>query len=60
MPPQSTVQLWLPQYGFLRVLEVSLKGEDVRVAGGSGKRWITYGSSITQCRQADGPMPATG
>ena len=58
MPPQSTVQLWLPQYGFLRVLEVSLKGEDVHVAGGSGKRWITYGSSITQCRQADGPSEA--
>ncbi|SEJ25392.1 Lysophospholipase L1 [Arthrobacter sp. yr096] len=58
MPPHSTVQLWLPQYGALRVLEVSLKGEDVAVATETGKRWIAYGSSITQCRQADGPSEA--
>ncbi|WP_159707326.1 GDSL-type esterase/lipase family protein [Arthrobacter sp. 18067] len=58
LPPRSTVQLWLPQYGFLRVLEVSLKGEDVEVAAETGKRWIAYGSSITQCRQADGPSEA--
>jgi hypothetical protein len=58
MPPQSTVQLWLPQYGFLRVLEVSLKGEGVSTAAAEGKRWIAYGSSITQCRQADGPSEA--
>jgi len=58
MPPHSKVQLWLPHYGFLKVLEVSLKGEDVQVAAEAGKRWITYGSSITQCRTADGPSEA--
>ncbi|GAA3277522.1 hypothetical protein AAU01_24960 [Paenarthrobacter aurescens] len=58
IPPHSRVQVWLPHYGFLRVLEVSLKGEDVTVPVPTGKRWITYGSSITQCRTAHGPSEA--
>ncbi|WP_405475393.1 SGNH/GDSL hydrolase family protein [Paenarthrobacter ilicis] len=54
----STVQVWLPQYGFLRVLEISLRGPGVATAPAGGKRWVAYGSSITQCRQADGPSEA--
>ena len=58
MPPHSRVQVWLPHYGFLRVLEVSVKGQDVKVAAETGKRWVAYGSSITQCRTAHGPSEA--
>lgn len=54
----SSVQLWLPQFGQLLVLEASLKGEDVTAVSESGKRWLTYGSSITHCQQADGPSEA--
>jgi lysophospholipase L1-like esterase len=51
----STIQLWLPQFGRLRVLEASLAGPDVRAVAETGRRWLAYGSSITHCQQADGP-----
>lgn len=53
--PGALVQLWLPQFGALRILEASLKGDDVQSVTAPGKRWVTYGSSLTHCQQADGP-----
>lgn len=53
--PGTSVQLWLPQFGTVRIREASLQGEGVESATGSGKRWLTYGSSLTHCQQADGP-----
>lgn len=55
LQPRTLVRLWLPQFGALRILEASLKGEDVQSVTESGKRWVTYGSSLTHCQQADGP-----
>jgi hypothetical protein len=55
-PGEKRIELWLPQYGEfrLRLLQIDdnavvRKFEDTR------PRWITYGSSITQCRTAESP-----
>lgn len=50
------MELWLPQ-------SCSVEVRDLRVAGGSrvdasppaARRWLHYGSSISQCNEADGP-----
>ena len=50
------LELWLPQFGtfHLRALELS-DGATVIPFQDSRPRWITYGSSITQCRGAATP-----
>jgi hypothetical protein len=50
------VELWLPQFGEfqLRTLELEL-GATVETVEDSRPRWVTYGSSITQCRTATSP-----
>jgi GDSL-like lipase/acylhydrolase family protein len=48
------LQIWLPQGGAIEVGEVSFDGEAVPQPP-TGPRWITYGSSITQCTGAYGP-----
>lgn len=53
--PNSLVQLWLPHFGDLTINQATLDGESVTSVGEEGPRWITYGSSITHCQQADGP-----
>ena len=55
LAPHSLVQLWLPHYGDLTINQATLGGESVTSVGEEGPRWITYGSSITHCQQADGP-----
>lgn len=51
----SVVQLWLPHYGDFTLNQATLDGASVTSAVEEGPRWITYGSSITHCQQADGP-----
>jgi lysophospholipase L1-like esterase len=53
--PGTAVHLWLPQFGTVRIREASLRGDHVRHVSGAGTRWLTYGSSLTHCQQADGP-----
>lgn len=50
------IELWLPQYGVfqLRNLEID-DGATIEPFTDGRPRWITYGSSITQCRQAASP-----
>lgn len=50
------IELWLPQYGVfqLRNLEID-DGATLEPFIDERPRWITYGSSITQCRQAASP-----
>ena len=48
------LEIWLPQAGVIGVREVSFEGE-AEPAPPTGPRWITYGSSLTQCTGADGP-----
>ena len=54
-PVQKRIDLWLPQFGEFRLKELIIEaGASVgSVPADGGPRWITYGSSITQCRTAD-------
>lgn len=45
--------VWLPQWGTARVGAV--QADDEIAAAPARPRWVTYGSSITMCRTADGP-----
>lgn len=55
LPPGPVeLAIWLPQAGAIAVREVSFEGEATPLPP-SGPRWITYGSSITQCTGASGP-----
>lgn len=51
----SLVEVWLPHFGDYLLWEAAFDGESVTIAHAQGPRWITYGSSITHCQQADGP-----
>lgn len=55
-PTDKLIELWLPQFGQFRIHSLAIERdasfapfEDTR------PRWITYGSSITQCRAAPSP-----
>ncbi len=48
------VEIWLPQSGRIATRGLEFDGDAEPVAP-SGPRWITYGSSITQCSGAAGP-----
>ncbi|WP_433161921.1 GDSL-type esterase/lipase family protein [Kribbella sp. CA-247076] len=49
-----TVELWLPQSGVIGVRGPTFDG-DADPLPSTGPRWLTYGSSITQCTGAYGP-----
>ena len=53
---EKRIELWLPQFGQfqLRNLEID-DGATVEAFTDTRPRWITYGSSITQCRTAASP-----
>jgi hypothetical protein len=51
------VEVWLPQFGetVLRGFALPAGARVAAVPVDHRPRWLTYGSSITQCRQADSP-----
>ena len=50
------IELWLPQGGPFRLRSLELAaGATLHAAKDSRPRWITYGSSITQCGAAERP-----
>jgi lysophospholipase L1-like esterase len=50
------MELWLPQFGVFRLRSLELSpGASVAPVQDTRPRWITYGSSITQCRGAASP-----
>jgi len=50
------VELWLPQFGDFRLASLEIAaGASIAPAVDNRPRWITYGSSITQCRTAASP-----
>ena len=53
---EKLIELWLPQFGKfqLRSLEID-DGATLKPSNDTRPRWITYGSSITQCRTAASP-----
>ncbi|MEM7530597.1 MAG: SGNH/GDSL hydrolase family protein [Chloroflexota bacterium] len=58
LPPRpKRIDLWLPQFGEFRLQELTVEsGTTINpISKDNGPRWITYGSSITQCRTADSP-----
>ena len=55
-PGEHRLEAWLPQFGELRVTGVFIRpGATAAPLEDRRHRWLVYGSSITQCRQADGP-----
>ncbi len=54
---EKRVELWLPQFGFFRLRGLSLDNGATFAAAATDTRprWLTYGSSITQCRTAASP-----
>ena len=55
-PGLKSMELWLPHVGQTRIGVLTFTGQtDIVPAPSGGPRWITYGSSITQCRTANGP-----
>ena len=53
---KKLIELWLPQFGQfqLRSLEID-DGATLEAFTDTRPRWVTYGSSITQCRAAASP-----
>jgi len=53
---EKRIDLWLPQYGCFRLRHLELSdGASVERVEDGRPRWITYGSSISQCRAAESP-----
>lgn len=55
LAPDSLVEVWLPHFGDFRLKTAVFDGVGAVPATESGPRWLSYGSSITHCQQADGP-----
>jgi len=53
---EKLIELWLPHYGEFRLQSLEIDAGATLVAHNDQRaRWITYGSSITQCRTASSP-----
>lgn len=50
------IELWMPQNRWVEVRDLRIvDGAKVETAGPAGRRWLHYGSSISQCGEAAGP-----
>lgn len=62
-PGQKRLEFWLPQFGATTVHALRLaEAAKAEMFSDTRRRWISYGSSITMCRQAHSPArtwPAT-
>jgi len=56
-PGSKEIELWLPQYGEFRFKGLEIPDGASLAASTRPKltKWVTYGSSITQCRDATSP-----
>lgn len=53
---EKLIELWLPQFGEFRLRGLELSaGARLETHLDQRRRWVTYGSSITQCRTARRP-----
>jgi len=53
---EKVIELWLPQFGEFRLRSLQIdEGASLTESTDNRPRWITYGSSITQCRTAASP-----
>lgn len=54
---ENLIELWLPASGVFRLKELHLsEGASLIPHEDTRPRWVTYGSSITQCRGAESPV----
>ena len=53
----KAIQIWLPQWGELRIKKLLIEDDAILTEpkGPKDTKWVTYGSSITQCREANSP-----
>lgn len=54
----KNIEIWLPTSGIVEIAEVSATSEITSAPADSRKRWLHYGSSISQCIEAERPMDA--
>jgi len=54
----KVIEIWLPTSGIVEIAEVTATSEIIAAPADSRKRWLHYGSSISQCIEADRPMDA--
>jgi lysophospholipase L1-like esterase len=54
----KNIEIWLPTSAIVEIAEVSASSEIAPSSADSRKRWLHYGSSISQCIEADRPMDA--
>jgi hypothetical protein len=53
---EKVIELWLPQFGEFKLCSFAIDdGASLAAYPDNRPRWITYGSSITQCRTAASP-----
>ena len=53
---EKLIELWLPQFGGFQLRNLEIEdGATLQPFADSRPRWVTYGSSITQCRTAASP-----
>jgi lysophospholipase L1-like esterase len=57
-PSSKVIEIWLPTSGIVEIAEVTATSEITAAPVDSRKRWLHYGSSISQCIEADRPMDA--
>jgi len=55
-PGEKLIELWLPQFGQFQLGEIAIDDEATLAPfEDTRSRWLTYGSSITHCRDAASP-----
>jgi hypothetical protein len=55
---EKEIEIWLPTTAIVAIASISATSEIHRPASQPKKRWVHYGSSISQCSEADRPMDA--
>ena len=54
----KVIEIWLPTSAIVEIVEVAASSEITPAPVDSRKRWLHYGSSISQCIEANRPMDA--
>ena len=54
----KVIEIWLPTSAIVEIAEVAASSEITPAPVDSRKRWLHYGSSISQCIEANRPMDA--
>jgi lysophospholipase L1-like esterase len=54
----KNIEIWLPTSAIVEIAEVAATSEIKAAPVDTRKRWLHYGSSISQCIEADRPMDA--